>query len=418
MTTNIPAPPGRFLSRIAIPAALVSLAAAALAWTGWRTLLPVPTVDVVPVSVRAGGAGGGAPAATAAEGPPVQAPGWVEPAPFPVLVPALTPGIVRAVHVLEGDRVEAGQVLVELVDDEQRIALRLAEAALAETRAKAAEMQDEFDRKSPLVATGAASAGEVARLGLRIDAMRSAVQAAEAEAAMRALAVDRTKVRAPVAGVVMARFAVPGMPAGGMQDAKPLVELYDPASLQVRADVPLADAGRIAAGDRAEIVLDVLPGRTFRGEVVRVVHQADIAKNTVQAKVRIEAPAAELKPDMLARVRLFPRGGATDPAVPPGARTPAGGAKTAIWLPDRAVETGAGGSAVLVVAGLEDGRGTLERRQVEVGARHDGWTEVRSGLRAGDLVAADPATAPAAGSRVRASDAWRDRPEGGSDVRD
>jgi RND family efflux transporter MFP subunit len=244
------------------------------------------------------------------------------------------------------------------------------------------------------------------------------VQAAEAEAAMRALAVDRTKVRAPVAGVVMARFAVPGMPAGGMQDAKPLVELYDPASLQVRADVPLADAGRIAAGDRAEIVLDVLPGRTFRGEVVRVVHQADIAKNTVQAKVRIEAPAAELKPDMLARVRLFPRGGATDPAAPPGARTPAGGAKTAIWLPDRAVETGAGGSAVLVVAGLEDGRGTLERRQVEVGARHDGWTEVRSGLRAGDLVAADPATAPAAGSRVRAADAWRDRPEGGSDVRD
>jgi multidrug efflux pump subunit AcrA (membrane-fusion protein) len=121
---------------------------------------------------------------------------------------------------------------------------------------------------------------------------------------------------------------------------------------------------------------------------------------------------------MLTRVRLFPRGGATDPAVPPGARTPAGGAKTAIWLPDRAVETGAGGSAVLVVAGLEDGRGTLERRQVEVGARHDGWTEVRSGLRAGDLVAADPATAPAAGSRVRASDAWRDRPEGGSDVRD
>jgi membrane fusion protein (multidrug efflux system) len=439
MNPSIAAPPNRVVTRIVVPVTLVGLAALALAWTGWRTIVPAPVVEVVPVSVRAAGHGAGrsvpggtgetrmevagpppaspdATPAPRAEGAPVQAPGWVEPSPFPVMVPALTPGVVRSVLALEGDRVEAGQVLVELVDDEQRIALRRAEADLAESRAKVAEMEDELGRKSRLVETGAASAGEVARLRLRIDAMRAAAGAAESETAMRALAVERTKVRAPVAGVVMARNAVPGMPAGGMQDAAPLVVLYDPAELQVRADVPLADAGRIAVGDRAEVTLDVLPGRTFRGEVVRMVHQADIAKNTVQAKVRIADPAAALKPDMLARVKLFPRdGGAAGGGA--GAGPPAGAPrKTAIWVPEPCLVAAADGDAVLAVTGVEDGLGTLERRVVQVGERSAGWAEVREGLRAGDLLARDPGSAPAPGTRVRASDSWRSAAEGGDHV--
>ncbi len=421
---TIPAPPRRIVTRLVVPGVLVAGAVAALAWSGWRTLLPAPAVAVVPVSVRAADgadAGGGASGAAqpVAEGAPVQAPGWVEPSPFPIMVPALTPGIVRTVNVLEGDRVDAGQVLVELVDDEQRIAVRLAEAALAETRARVAEMQDELGRKSRLVETGAASAGEVARLRLRIDAMQAAAGAAEAEAAMRALALERTRVRAPAAGVVMVRNAVPGMAAGAMQDAKPLIELYDPAQLQVRADMPLADAGRVVAGDRAEVTAEVLPGRTFRGEVVRVVHQADIAKNTVQAKVRIVDPAPELKPDMLARVRIFPRGGAGATAATgagkPGAPR-AAPSKSALWVPDASVARDASGAAVLAVEDLEGGVGILVRRTVEPGAARDGWTEVRSGLRAGDLVAADHASAPRAGSRVRPTETWRDAPEGGSHV--
>ena len=53
MNTQIPAPPTRVLTRYVLPVTLVAGAAAALAWTGWRSFLPVPTVEVVPVSVRA-----------------------------------------------------------------------------------------------------------------------------------------------------------------------------------------------------------------------------------------------------------------------------------------------------------------------------------------------------------------------------
>ena len=405
MNAAIPQPPRRFVTRIAIPGSLVAIALGALGWTAWRTLAPLPAVEVVPVAVR--GAVAPADGAAPAEGAPVQAPGWVEPSPYPVLVPALTPGIVRAVHALEGDRVAKGQVLVELVDDEQRIAVRSAEAAALEARARVAEMEDELGRKAKLVQGGAASAGEVARLRLRIEAMRAAAQAADAELAMRALALERTRIVAPSDGVVMARGAVPGMPAGSMADARPLLELYDPAHLQVRADIPLADAGRVAPGDRAEVVLDVLPGRTFRGEVLRLVHQADIAKNTVQAKVRIDDPAPELKPEMLARVRILPRSGGTATS---GARA----SKDALWLQERCIVRSPEGASVLVVAALDQGRGVVERRAVELGGPPvDGWTEVRSGLRAGDLALAEPSAAPAPGTRVRASESWRGAPAGG-----
>ena len=400
MNAHIPAPPTRVLTRYVLPVALVAAAAAALAWTGWRSFLPVPTVEVVPVSVRpaALAEATATKAPTTHEGPPVQAPGWIEPSPFAVMVPALTPGIVKRVAILEGERVEAGQVLVELVDDEQRIALKLAEATQAEVRAKRREMEDELGRKAKLVETGAASAGEVARLRLRIEAMTAAEQAADAERLMKELSLARTQVRAPIAGVVLARLAVPGMAAGSMQDGKALVELYDPTQLQVRADVPLADAGRIAIGDRAEIAVDVMPDRTFRGEVIRVVQQADIAKNTVQAKVRLLDPVPQLKPEMLARVKLFPQVA--------GEATAGGAGRSTIWVRADLVDPTAASPVVCVVAGLEDGRGTVEHRAVTLaGPARDGWIAATSGLRAGDLVISGASPKP--GARIRVTEPWR-----------
>jgi RND family efflux transporter MFP subunit len=424
MTSTIPHPPRRLLTRIVLPVTLVAASAGTLLWTGWRSFIPVPTVDVVPVSLRAGaGTASGnssdrndpsAKPTVKREGAPVQAPGWIEPSPFPVMVPALTPGVVRTVLVLEGERVEAGQVLVEMNDEEQRIGVRLADAALAETRAKRREMEDELSRKARLVDSGAASAGEVSRLKIRIDAMRAAEEGADAERAMRALILERTKVRAPIAGVVMARLAVPGMIGGGMQDGKPLIELYDPSQLQVRADVPLADAGRIAIGDRAEVTVDVLPDRTFRAEIIRVVHQADIAKNTVQAKVRIIDPDPALKPEMLARVKLFPQvsgsgNGSTSSSkdADPAANSNAG--QESFWVREDCVDTSSTPPSVLLIAGLEDGRGTIERRAIgSIGEAERGWRPVATGLRAGDMAVRAPLTAPKPGSRVRVTESWRE----------
>lgn len=437
MSTTIPAPSRRLGTRLVLPLIIVAGAAGALLWTGWQSLLPARTVEVVPVVVRAadpaqaggggaigaGGASGASSAPARAAGPAIQAPGWIEPSPFPTMVPALVPGIVRSVLVLEGDAVAKDQMIAELYDEEATIALRLADAMLAETAAKREEMRDELARKSTLVAGGAVSAGEVARLKLRVGAMDAAVAAAEADRAMKALALERTKVRAPAAGVVMARLASPGMTAGGMQDAKPIVELYDPAQLQVRADVPLADAALLAVGCAAEIRLDVLPNRVFRGEVVRVVHQADIAKNTLQAKVRILDPVPQLRPEMLARVKIFAgsAGAGAGPGAGAGATAGAGsaitdvGGRQRIWASRACIDEESSPPRAMAVDALVDGRGVAQPREIALTGAQDGeWLEVSTGLRAGDLLVARVGGWPAPGERVRISESWREAPEEGS----
>lgn len=400
--SSIPMPSRNLATRVALPVALVGAAAALLAFTGWNALVPVAEAHVLPVLVRETQVD--AAAADAAEGSPVQAPGWVEPAPFAVGVRALTTGVVREVRALEGQPVAAGDVMATLFDEEQRIAVAQAEAALAEARARRDEMAEELARKRRIVDKGAASAGEVARLERRVDAMDAGAKAAEAALAMARLALERTSVRAPADGTVMARRAVPGG-AVGMADAMPLFELYDPSRLQVRADVPLAEVGSVGIGDRAEVRVDAFPDRTMRGEVTRFVHQADVAKNTVQVKVRLDDPVPGLKPDMLARVRVFPRAAM---AAGTAARTVT---RTTTWARAECIAGPPGSERVRVVAGIDGGRGTVEERAVRVsGAAQGGWVPVSEGLRASDmLLRADDSLA--AGTRVRVSDDWREAAE-------
>jgi RND family efflux transporter MFP subunit len=394
----IPQPPRHLLTRIALPSVLGDAAAGLLAWTGWRSLAPVATVSVQPVVARQTAASDNA--GEAREGAPVQAPGWVEPAPYPIGVRALVPGTVRTVKVLEGQQVQEGDVVAELFDEEARIAVDLADAALAEATARRDEMADELARKSRLVDKGAASAGEVARLRLRVAAMDAGVKAAAAERRMKALLLERTVVRAPASGMVMSRRVAPGTVVG-MADAMPLAELFDPASLQVRADVPLADIGAVGVGDRAEVRIDAFPDQVLRGEVARFVRQADVAKNTVQVKVRIDAPPAGLTPDMLARVRIFPRGLA-------GPSGTASAGRTRLWAREECLERTEGGARVRVVSALAGGRGTVERRDITLsGARDGDWSEVSAGLRVGDLLLS-AAEAALPGDRVAVDPSWRD----------
>ena len=157
-----------------------------------------------------------------------------------------------------------------------------------------------------------------------------------------------------------------------------IVHLYDPAKLQVRADIPLAQAARVDIGHPARIVVDILPGTTFIGEVTRFIHRADIQKNTVEAKVRIKDPSRLLKPDMLARVRIMQ----------PEAQPSQDGLRlvSRIFVPREALR----GDMVMVMKLQPDGLGIARSTTVQTGPNEiDGWIEIVSGLSSGDRVILD-----------------------------
>ena len=491
-------PASRFVARYVVPIAILGGAAALLAITSWRALERLPEAQVTPVAVIASSR----PASSRADGG-LQAPGWIEPAPYAVEVRALREGVVDDFHVLEGTRVAKGDLLVTLERRAQEVAvakanaeLRLADADIesktaalhaaertlvlaieaeravrsaesalheaeamrgklasdiAEAEALEAEARDEHERKLKLVESGSASAGEARRLGLRVTALaakseslrqerpareskvvaaRGDLEAArtkraeltdetrardEAKAALAAstamrdsraamrdeatLALERSDIRAPRDGVVLTRLARPGSRVGG--DAEALVTLFDPSKLQVRCDVPLKDAGKLAIGLAAEIRVDALPDRVFHGKVVRIVPQGDIQKNTVQCKVEIDAPDAALRPDMLARVRIESSG------------TAAASAKgEALAVPADALRSRTDDAGEIIVAMPDAGAARTELRRVTLGSeRANGWIEILDGLNAGDRVVLDGAVR--AGSRIKPIESPKSEPATG-----
>jgi len=491
---RIEPPPRRLLLRVGVPIVVIVGVTTLLAVSAWDSLRPRVPVETVAVAVREIEV-----AATAElvdEGGVIQAPGWVEAAPYSTYVSALTEGIVADIMRLEGDRVEVGDPVAKLIPDDAQIgvaraeailiqkrgALEVAEAILdaaaverselviatrtvavskarraeleadlaafpariAEVTANRDELLDEYDRKRGLVEEGAVAEGPVKRLSIRLKALDAKVEAlgqeqqaveaqveaalAEEEAAVRnrelithetleferakasvtvakgelasaiadrdaaMLRLDRCLVTSPVAGVVIERLTSPGSTiqfANGVHGAH-ILHVYDPGSLQIRADIPLADAANVGVGQDAEITVDLLPDRVFTGHVERFLHRADIAKNTVEAKITIDAPSPLLKPDMLARVRILPTNRSQTSEL---RRTAA-----RVFVPQTAVRAD---GRVWVVADRSGRAGLARPRDVVVGpGRYEDWVEIEEGLLPGDVVILG--TPPAPDTRVLA----------------
>jgi RND family efflux transporter MFP subunit len=243
-----------------------------------------------------------------------------------------------------------------------------------------------------------AAAIENARLRIEesgaLEIARAELLAAEARRDEAQLRLARMTVRAPAAGVVMTLHAQAGAKVMlGMDEAlsSTIVRLYDPRELQVRVDVPLADAAGVGVGMAAEVIVGVLPDRVFKGRVTRVVNEADVARNTLQVKVAIDDPDPALKPEMLARVR-FLAAGAAQPATQ-------GSAALGVFAPESLLRQAEGGATSVLVVDRDSGTAAL--RQVTLGdERKDGWVEIASGLAAGDRIIVDAAGLEA-GGRVR-----------------
>ena len=222
----------------------------------------------------------------------------------------------------------------------------------------------------------------------KLDRAQAAVT--EAEAALKRtktslaearLKLERMEIRSPIDGMVMSRLTEPGSKVVVISDnpgSARVLSVYDPRKLQVRVDVPLAETGKVGVGQQADIVVDVLPDRNFSGTVTRVLHEANIQKNTLEVKVAIENPEPQIRPEMLARVRFLGK-------LDPGSDT----SKEAdrLFGPENAFKSSGGSSVAWVISDFDGKYGFVAPRSVKLGhIRKDGWVDVLEGLQPGDLV--------------------------------
>jgi multidrug efflux pump subunit AcrA (membrane-fusion protein) len=362
-----------------------------------------------------------------------QASGWIEPDPLPIKATALTDGIVDSMHVLEGGLVKKGDLLATLIRVDAQLerdgmAAKLAEmkasfdahcvgtqlalqrmevekAGLAIAEADSEEANDKLlryerlakgaiteddmlaarlNRKRQLAEVDAAKARiagisqEINQISFEILAIQAQIREAEINLEKAELAHARTEIKAPVDGRVLALKAAPGqkkMVGMDDEDSSTIAVLYDPSHLQVRVDVPLADAAGLSVGQRAKIRSNLLPDLVFEGEVTRIVGAADLQRNTLQAKVRIENPSDKLRPEMLSRVEFFETTIPTTDAVVESTGI-------AVYVPQEAVRD----HQVWI---CDPNTKRAERRAVNPGATKDGMVMVPE-VRPGEWVVTKP----------------------------
>jgi HlyD family secretion protein len=319
------------------------------------------------------------------------------------LAPAIGGQMARLL-VREGDLVQGGQVLLELWNEDLRAALQLAEreweAALSratEACATADVAERDAARAEKLLRQGVATEETVDRSRGEAVARRAACAAVKATAQVSGARVDvvkadlqRTLLRAPFAGTVaevngeVGEFVTPS-PIG--VPTPPAVDLIDDSCVYVTAPIDEVDAPAVRLGMPVRVSLDAFPSRRFEGRVRRIApYVLDVEKQarTVDVEVEFRDPAVnrELLPGYSADAEVV-----------------LAGRDDALRVPTGAVLEG---HRVLVFRPSEGEEGFLEERSFEPGLSNWEFTEVVSGLEAGErVVLSVDREGVRAGARVR-----------------
>jgi membrane fusion protein (multidrug efflux system) len=265
----------------------------------------------------------------------------------------LTPKVadtIRAIRFDSGDRVRAGQVLVEMSSVEQA-------ADLAEVRAANEAAQEELRRYQELYERGFASQA-------RLDTVRAAADAAQARLnAGGSRIADRT-IRAPFAGIVGLRTASPGQ---FMRPGDQLGTLDDITEIKLDFDVPETQIARVGEGVEITARTAAYPDRVFEGHIANVDSRVDPATRTVRVRAMLPNREEILRPGMLmtVEVRSNPR--------------------EALAIPEIAILDQADGAFVYRVTSSEAGQ-AVELVRIRTGQRAGGMAEVLEGLSADDQV--------------------------------
>ena len=291
-------------------------------------------------------------------------------------------GQIAKLPVKKGDRVEAGQVLLELWNDDIRAQLAVTERDAAAARARREEAcvsakvaRRESNRLASLVERKLVSTELAERAEGEADARDAACRAAAEQVRVSESRIDaaratleRTLLRAPFAGTVaeingeIGEFVTPS-PVG--IPTPPAVDVVDTSCIYITAPIDEVDAPRVREGMPARVTLDAFRDRSFKAHVRRV------APYVIDTEKQARTVEVEAEIDELGDALLLP-GYSADVEVILAERA------DVLRVPTRALIEG---KRVYV---LEDG--TVRSRDVTTGIGNWEYTEVTAGIDAGARV--------------------------------
>jgi RND family efflux transporter MFP subunit len=321
-------------------------------------------------------------------------------------------GKVLEVMIEEGQKVAAGDVMARLdpVDANAQRALAASQVAAARSeigsvRAQLNEAEANAVRMDRLVQAKLVSTSQHDQAIADRDALRAQLATAEqnAQVAQSQLRIadqdiDNTVVRAPFAGVVIAKAAQPGeivspLSAGGGFTRTGIGTIVDMDSLEVEVEVGEAFIGRVQPKMPVEATLNAYPDWKIPAEVIAIIPAADRGKATVKVRIALKVKDQRIVPEMGVRVSFL------EPARPAPAVAEAPG----VLAPAAAIASRDGKDVAFVVNDEK-----VSQRPLRLGRKLGDDREVLDGLAGGDTVVLDPPKDLADGERVRIAAATDD----------
>lgn len=251
----------------------------------------------------------------------------------------------------DGQRVRRGQLLVQLDDTLQAAQVRQAEAQAGIARTN-------LQRNRELVAQNFVSQSVV-------DQSAAGLEVALAQVALSKAQLERMKILAPFDGVAGIRSVNIG---DYVKDGADLVNVED--TTQVWVDFRLSERylAQLKPGQPVEVVLDVMPGRSFDGRVDALDSQLDANGRSLLVRARLANPDGVLRSGMFARTR-------TVLAV----------RENALVVPEEALVPQGGKQYLFKVVNGPQGK-VSQRLEARIGVRVPGKVEILDGVADGDTV--------------------------------
>jgi RND family efflux transporter MFP subunit len=305
-------------------------------------------------------------------------------------------GTIKSLNVKEGKHVRAGEVLVEIDDQEYRLKWERSEAlrlkylsdllldkqfappnkemdAAAVERIKKAEQ--DFSKSGSLYGQGMISREEFEKAkrtyeslliesGVKQEEVMAAVKGltqAEIDAKIAQMELERTKIRAPFAGIIS---DIKVSPQENISAGRELFTLVDISRIKVQAKVLESEIGKMKVGYEAALRFSAYPGKTFKGHVEAVSPIINPEDRTCAVHIAVENPQEEIKPGMHAEVEI-----AADIY------------KDRLLVPQEAVLVRGGRKLVFAVE-----EGLAKWRYIEVGLENKDYAEVLDGVKEGEMV--------------------------------
>ncbi|MGM0422967.1 MAG: efflux RND transporter periplasmic adaptor subunit [Pseudomonadota bacterium] len=258
--------------------------------------------------------------------------------------------LVTEINFDDGQRVEKGDILLELASGEEK-------AQLQEQQSTLNEAKRQIERLEPLVSQGAASQS-------LLDERQREYQTALARVNAIKARLNDYIITAPFSGIVGLRYISTG---ALLQPGNPITTLDDDSVMKLDFSVPSVYLSALKIDLPITARTKSYPDREFDGVIASIGSQVDPVTRSVQVRALIPNNKHILKPGLLMNIDLFKD------------------QRQALIIPEEALLSEGESTYVFVIQKDED-EATVEKRPIKTGTRRPGTVEVLSGLETGDQI--------------------------------